>query len=184
MGWQTCAVEMAHAAERGLVRIRRWRGAASGVVCQFRIIGSVHSLLVTRIKSPRTPNKSCLWPGVNGWLGLAQSGALREWVQGVLCPWGLGIGFPIRQTRTTPAPDPHQSTLRRMCHFYNAGLPPQCLVKLQLRDRLRAQVRRLDQAHITPTDSVECTPLRVARPAKRWAQRMCRRARVLPFAWL
>ena len=24
---------------------------------------------------------------------------------------------------TTPAPDPHQSTLRRLCHLYNAGLP-------------------------------------------------------------
>jgi len=38
--------------------------------------------------------------------------------------------------RTTPAPDPHQSTLHRMCHFYSAGLPPQCLVVLQFRDRL------------------------------------------------
>ena len=38
--------------------------------------------------------------------------------------------------RTTPAPDPHQSTLRRMCHLYSAGLPAQCLVKLQFRDRL------------------------------------------------
>ena len=63
--------------------IRHWRGAVNGVVCQCRKVGSVHSLLVTRIKSPRTPNKSDLWPGVNGWLGLAQSGALREWVQGV-----------------------------------------------------------------------------------------------------
>ena len=86
--------------------------------------------------------------------------------------------------RTTPAPDPHQSTLRRMCHFYNAGLPPQCLVELQIRDRLSAQSRKLDQAHITPTDSGECTPLRVPGPAKRCAHRICRRARVLPFAWL
>ena len=38
--------------------------------------------------------------------------------------------------RTTPAPDPHQSTLRRMYHLYSAGLSPQCLVKLQFRDRL------------------------------------------------
>ena len=37
--------------------------------------------------------------------------------------------------RTTPAPDPHQTTLRRMCHLFSAGLP-QCLVKLQFRDRL------------------------------------------------
>ena len=29
--------------------IRRWLGAVSGVVCQIRIIGSVHSSLVTRI---------------------------------------------------------------------------------------------------------------------------------------
>jgi hypothetical protein len=36
--------------------------------------------------------------------------------------------------RTTPAPDLHQSTLRRMCHFYNAGLPPQSLVELQFWD--------------------------------------------------
>ncbi len=36
--------------------------------------------------------------------------------------------------RTTPAPGLHQSTLRRMCHFYNAGLPPQSLVELQVRD--------------------------------------------------
>ena len=38
--------------------------------------------------------------------------------------------------RTTPAPDPHQSTLCRMCHLYSAGLPAQCLVELQFRDRL------------------------------------------------
>jgi len=88
---------MAHAAERGLVRIRHWRRAVNNVVCQCCNVGSVHSLLVTRIKSPRTPNKSGLWPGVNGWLGLAQSGALRELVQGVLCPWGLAIEFPIRR---------------------------------------------------------------------------------------
>jgi len=29
--------------------------------------------------------------------------------------------------RTTPASDPHQSTLRRMCHLYSAELPHQCL---------------------------------------------------------
>ena len=49
---------MAHAAARGLVWIRRWRGAVSGVVCQFRIAGSVHFSLVTRIKSLRTPKKA------------------------------------------------------------------------------------------------------------------------------
>ena len=38
--------------------------------------------------------------------------------------------------RTTPAPDPHQSALRRFCHLYSAGLPPQCLVKLQFWYRL------------------------------------------------
>ena len=38
--------------------------------------------------------------------------------------------------RTTAAPDPHQSALRHMCHLYSTGLPPQCLVKLQFRDRL------------------------------------------------
>ena len=56
MGWQSCAVEMAHAAERGLVWIRRWLGAASGVVCQIRVVGSVQFPSVTRIKSMRTPN--------------------------------------------------------------------------------------------------------------------------------
>ncbi len=86
--------------------------------------------------------------------------------------------------RTKPAPDPHQSTLRRMCHLYSAGLPPQCLVELHFWDRHSAQARRLDQAHITPTDSRECTPLRVPGPAKRCAQGICRRACVLPFAWL
>ena len=43
--------------------------------------------------------------------------------------------------RTTPVPNPHQSMLRRMCHFDSAGLPPQCLVELQFRDWLSAQVR-------------------------------------------
>ena len=37
---------------------------------------------------------------------------------------------------TTPAHFSHQSALRRMCHLYSAGLPAQCLVKLQFRDRL------------------------------------------------
>jgi len=35
--------------------------------------------------------------------------------------------------RTKPAPDPHQSALRRMRHFCSTGLQPQCLVELQSR---------------------------------------------------
>ena len=35
----------------GLVWIRRWRGAVSGLVCQIWGVGSVHFLLVMRIKS-------------------------------------------------------------------------------------------------------------------------------------
>ena len=42
---------MTNAAERGLVWLRRWRGVVSGVVCQFRIVGTVHFPPVTRIKS-------------------------------------------------------------------------------------------------------------------------------------
>jgi len=51
---------VAGAAERGLVWIRHWRGAVSGVGCQFRIVGSVQFPPVTRIKSLRTPNKRSL----------------------------------------------------------------------------------------------------------------------------
>jgi len=57
--------------------------------------------------------------------------------------------------RTAQAPAPHQSALRRMCHLYSAGLPPQCLVELQFRELLYAQVRMLDQVRITPTDSAQ-----------------------------
>jgi len=57
--------------------------------------------------------------------------------------------------RTKPAPDPHQSTLRRICHFYNAGLPPQCLFELKFRDRLSAQVRFVHQWCKTPTTASE-----------------------------
>ncbi len=79
----------------------------------------------------------------------------------------------------------HSYTPRRAYYCFCAAVPPpQCLVKLQLRDRLSAQACRLDQAHTTPTDSGECTPLRVPGPAKRCAQGICRRSRVLPFAWL
>ncbi len=52
--------DVAGAAERGLVWTRRCRGVVSGWGCQIRIVGSVHSLLVPRIKSLRTPNKSGL----------------------------------------------------------------------------------------------------------------------------
>ena len=34
--------DVAGAAGRGLVWIRRWRDAVSGVVCQIRIVGIVH----------------------------------------------------------------------------------------------------------------------------------------------
>ena len=47
--------------------------------------------------------------------------------------------------RATPAPNPHQSTLRRMCHLYSAGLPPQCLVELKLRDQLCVDTRIVPQ---------------------------------------
>ena len=64
---------MGDVADRGLEWIRCGRGAVNGVDCQFHIVGSVHFPLVTRIKSLRTPNKSGLWPEVNGWWDLAQS---------------------------------------------------------------------------------------------------------------
>jgi len=60
---------MVHAAEHGLICIRCWYGAVSGVVCQIRIVGIVHFSLVPRIKSLRRLNKSGLWHEVNGWLG-------------------------------------------------------------------------------------------------------------------
>ena len=43
--------------------------------------------------------------------------------------------------RTKPVPNPHQSTLRRMCQLYSTGLPPQCLVLLQFRKRLYTRSR-------------------------------------------
>ena len=46
--------------------------------------------------------------------------------------------------RATPAPNPHQSTLR-LCHLYSAGLPPQCLVELKLRDQLCVDTRIVPQ---------------------------------------
>ncbi len=50
---------------------------------------------------------------------------------------------------TTPVPDPLQSTLRRMCHLYSAGLPTQCLVELQFRDRLCIYTRIMQQPIMT-----------------------------------
>ena len=32
-----------------------------------------------------------------------------------------------------------------MCHLYNAGLPPQCLVELQFQDRLCIDIRIVQQ---------------------------------------
>ena len=47
--------------------------------------------------------------------------------------------------RTTPAPDPHQSALRHMCHLYSAGLPPKFLVKLKFLDRLCIDTHTVQQ---------------------------------------
>ena len=69
LGWQTCALEVAHAVERGLVWKMRWRGAVSGVSCKIRIVGTVHFPPVTRIKSLRAPNKCGLRTEVNSWWG-------------------------------------------------------------------------------------------------------------------
>ena len=52
--------DVAGAPERGWARCRRWRRAAGGVSCQFRIVGSVQFPLVTGFKSLRTPSKSGL----------------------------------------------------------------------------------------------------------------------------
>ena len=57
----------------GLVWFRHSRGVVTGVVCQIRIAGNVHFLLVPHIKSLRTPHKSGLWPEANSWWELAQS---------------------------------------------------------------------------------------------------------------
>jgi len=50
--------DVAGSAECGLVWIRRWLGAVSGVICQIRIAGFFQFTPVTRIKPLRTPNKS------------------------------------------------------------------------------------------------------------------------------
>ncbi len=47
--------------------------------------------------------------------------------------------------RTKPALGSHQSTLRRMCQLYSAGLPPQRLFELQFRDRLCIDTRLVPQ---------------------------------------
>ena len=97
----------------GLVWSRHSRGAVSGVVCQIRIAGCVHFPPVTRIKTLRTPNKSGLWPEVNGWLGLAQSGTWREWVPGVIYRSGLGLEFLIRNK----GGESGSSTPQFRCHW-------------------------------------------------------------------
>ena len=52
--------DVAGSAECGLVRIRRWLGALSGVICQIRIADFLQFTPVTRIKPLRTPYKSGL----------------------------------------------------------------------------------------------------------------------------
>lgn len=44
--------------------------------------------------------------------------------------------------RTQPASEQHIPTLRRICHSFSAGLPPQRPIKLKLRDRLCISIRR------------------------------------------
>ena len=58
--------------------------------------------------------------------------------------------------RTTPVPVPHQSTLRRMCHLYSAGLPSQCLVEIQLRDRLSTFTRIAQRPNMPGFPSQVC----------------------------
>ena len=58
--------------------------------------------------------------------------------------------------RTTPVPNPHQSARRRMCHLYSAGLPPQCLVKLQFRFRLSSDTRIVQQPIVPSFRSQVC----------------------------
>ncbi len=43
---------------------------------------------------------------------------------------------------TLPAAAPRLPTLRRVCHYCSAGLPSQCLIKLQFQDRLCIRIRR------------------------------------------
>ena len=73
----------------------------------------------------------------------------------------------------------HTNPARCMCHFDSAGLPPQCLVELQFRDWLSAQVRRVLQRTMGCFDLQVCLLDRLqpdafmqkrtqARPAQRW----------------
>ena len=76
--------------------------------------------------------------------------------------------LPAHTTRrTTPAHDPHQSTLRRMCHLYSAGLPPQCLVEFQLRDRLCIDTRIMQQPIMPGFDSQVCRLIEVQKSGSR-----------------
>ena len=56
LGWESCAVEIAHAAARWRAGCRHWRPAASGVGCQFRTVGSVQFflLLVSKLCEDQT----------------------------------------------------------------------------------------------------------------------------------
>ena len=51
--------------------------------------------------------------------------------------------------------DPHFSPLRRMHHLYSAGLPPECLVKLQFWNRLCIDTRNVQQP-IMPGTILRC----------------------------
>ena len=57
--------------------------------------------------------------------------------------------------RTTQVTSPHQSTLRRMCHLYSAGLP-HCLVKLHFQDRLCIDARIVQQSFMPGFRSQVC----------------------------
>ena len=50
-----------------------------------------------------------------------------------------------RDHETPPIASAPLPTLRCMCHLYSAGLPPQCLVELQFRDRLCIDTRIVQQ---------------------------------------
>jgi len=58
---------MAHAAELGLVWVRRWRGAVSGGVCQIRVAGSLQFPPVIRAVILRCRDGTCggAWIGVD-----------------------------------------------------------------------------------------------------------------------
>jgi len=51
--------------------------------------------------------------------------------------------------RTKPAAEQHVLTLRRTYHYYSAGLLTQCLIELQLRDRLCMRTRISHQPIMT-----------------------------------